>query len=255
MATSRRGIPVSLLVLGGTSEIALATVEALAARGLQHVVLAGRNTDRLNAAKQRLAPLDLQGVEIEMFDATTTTDHATQLRAMRDHHGVFDAILIAFGVLGEPFTLDTDAAVAADLVTSNFSGAVSSGLASAQLLADNGGGTLAIISSITAVRPRAGNLIYGSAKAGLDAFARTLNDAVSGTGVRVMTIRPGWVDTAMTDGLEPAPFATTADAVAADIVTGFDKGSAVVWSPKILGVVGPILQNLPAPIWRLISDR
>jgi len=231
-----------------TSDIALATVRALAPRGLEQVVLAGRNNERLQQAAGELADLNLQNVAIEHFDATETSAHGEELRAMRDRHGVFDAVLLAFGVLGDPFTLDGQPDVAADLITANFSGAVSSGLASAQMLAENGGGTVAMISSITAVRPRAGNLVYGSAKAGLDAFAR-------GTGVRVMTIRPGWVDTAMTDGLEPAPFATTAEAVAADIVTGFEKGSAVVWSPRILQLVGPVLQSLPAPIWRRISAR
>jgi len=255
MSNGRRDFPVSLLVLGGTSEIALATVRALAPKGLEQVVLAGRSPERLEAAEAGLADLGLQNIAIEKFDATETSAHAAQLRAMRDNHGVFDAVLLAFGVLGDPFTLEEQPDVAADLITANFSGAVSSGLASAQLLAENGGGTVAIISSITAVRPRAGNLVYGSAKAGLDAFARTLHDAVAGTGVRVMTIRPGWVDTVMTDGLEPAPFATTAEAVAADIVTGFEKGSAVVWSPRVLGVVGPILQALPAPLWRRISAR
>lgn len=255
MSNGRRDIPVSLLVLGGTSDIALATVRALAPRGLEQVVLAGRSPDRLEQAAAKLADLSLQTVATEHFDATETSAHGSQLKAMRDRHGVFDAALLAFGVLGDPFTMDEEPDTAADLITANFSGAVSSGLASAQMLAENGGGTVAIISSITAVRPRAGNLVYGSAKAGLDAFARTLHDAAAGTGVRVMTIRPGWVDTAMTDGLEPAPFATTADAVAADIVTGFEKGSAVVWSPRILQVVGPVLQALPAPIWRRISAR
>lgn len=255
MSNGRRDTPVSLLVLGGTSDIALATVRALAAHGLEQVVLAGRSTERLERAAAGLADLNFQNVATELFDATETGAHGEQLRAMRDRHGVFDAVLVAFGVLGEPFTLEEQPGVAADLITANFSGAVSSGLASAQMLAENGGGTIAIISSITAVRPRAGNLIYGSAKAGLDAFARTLHDAVSGTGVRVMTVRPGWVDTAMTDGLEPAPFATTAEAVAADIVAGFQKGSAVVWSPRVLQIVGPILQSLPAPVWRRISAR
>jgi len=248
-------LPVSLLVLGGTSDIAEETVRLLSARGLQTVVLAGRSLERLGVTQARLRHTGLEGVHLAEFEADATDTHETVLRAIDEEHGPFDAVLVAFGALGEPFTLDVDSDEAAGLITTNFTGAVSASLTASRLLINGGGGTLAVISSIAAVRPRVANMIYGSAKAGLDAFAGALGDALAKSGVSVMVIRPGFVHTAMTEGLEPAPFATTPQEVAEDIVAGFESAAKVVWSPKILRVVAPVLRNLPDKVWRRMSAR
>lgn len=244
-----------MLVLGGTSDIAEHTVRHMSSRGLRRVVLAGRSKDRLTVTQAALRHTGLESVDLAVFDADDAAGHDDVLRAIAEEHGPFDAVLVAFGSLGEPFTMDHDSHEAARLVTTNFSGAVSASLAASRLLADGGGGTLAIISSIAAVRPRVGNLIYGSAKAGLDAFAGGLRDAVRSHNVRVMVIRPGFVHTAMTEGLDAAPFATTPDQVAEDISAGFESAADVVWSPAILRAVAPALKMMPATVWRRISAR
>lgn len=253
--SSASTIPGSLLVLGGTSEIARDAVRALSGHGLDRVVLAGRSLDRLEVTRAALRHTGLEAVETAEFDADATASHEAVLREIFDTHGPFDSVLIAFGALGDPFTVDADSHEAAELITTNFNGAVSSALTSARLLADGGGGTLSIISSIAAVRPRVGNLIYGASKAGLDAFASGLRDAMRSERVHVMIIRPGFVHTAMTEGLDAAPFATTPDKVAEDIVKGYESQSDIVWSPPILKAVAPVLQMMPGKIWRLVSSR
>lgn len=247
-------IPTSLLVLGGSSEIAVATVSELAGRGLQRVVLAGRSTTRLDETAAKLAS---SGIDVSqaIFDATDTANHGAFFENVSSTSGPFDAVLLAFGVLGDTFDLDTDPASAAELIEVNFSGAASAAIAASQMLTAGGGGTLAVISSITAMRPRRANMIYGAAKAGLDAFSTALNDALAHTAVDVMIIRPGFVHTRMTEGVDPAPFATTADAVAVDIADGLASGASVVWSPAILKFVAPVLKAMPRPLWRKISAR
>ena len=107
-----------------------------------------------------------------------------------------------------------------------------------------------MLSSVAAERPRASNAIYGAAKAGLDALAQGLADAAAGTGVRVLVVRPGFVKTRMTEGLPPAPFATTADAVA-DATVGALAGRAhTIWVPARLRIVFAILRHLPRWLFR-----
>lgn len=256
MAVSTRSSTVgSMLVLGGTSDIAEATVRQLGGQGLRTVVLAGRSIDRLTITQAKLRHTGLEEIALVEFDAAATDTHDDALRRIADAHGPFDVVLVAFGDLGDPFSIDLASNVAADLVTTNFNGAVSSSLAAVRMLSNSGGGTLAVISSIAAVRPRVGNLVYGSAKAGLDAFATALADATNRTPVNVMIVRPGFVHSAMTEGLEPAPFAATPEEVAADIAKGLAKGASVVWSPGILRFVAPVLRLLPSKVWRRISER
>jgi len=247
-------IPTSLLVLGGSSDIAIATVQTLRERGLGKAVLAGRTPDALTAAASAVAGGGLE-VDTVAFDATDTAAHAAFFQSVSTDHGPFDAVLVAFGVLGDAFTVDADPATVSELVEVNFTGAASAVLGASQMLAASGGGTVAVISSITAVRPRRGNLIYGSAKAGLDAFCAAMRDALANTPVQIMVVRPGFVHTKMTEGIDPAPFATTADKVGVDIADGMAKQAAEVWSPPILRTVAPVLRNLPGPIWRKISSQ
>lgn len=247
-------IPKSLLMLGGNSDIAVATAKVLAERGTSKVVLAGRTPAALEAAGADLRSSGLQ-VATVAFDASDTSDHASFFQTVSTEHGPFDGVLIAFGVLGDEFTIDADPATIDELIDVNFTGAASATLGATQMLAASGGGTVSVISSVTAVRPRRANLAYGAAKAGLDAFCTALRDALTPTPVDVMIVRPGFVHTKMTDGVEPAPFATTADKVGTDIADGFQKQSAEVWSPPILRIVAPVLRNLPGPLWRKISAR
>ena len=160
-------------------------------------------------------------------------------------------VVLAVGVLGGQAGLDADPEEAAEVMRVDFLGAGSLLLHSLRALREQGGGTLIVLSSVAAERPRAGKAIYGAAKAGLDALAQGLADAVHGSGVRVLVVRPGFVRTRMTAGLMPAPFATTAEAVAEATVAGARRASAhTVWVPGILRYVFAVLRHLPRPIFR-----
>lgn len=245
-----------LLILGGGSDIGAAFVDRLAGEGLERVVLAGRAGGSLDTTAEALSTTHgALDVRVADFDGDDTKAHTATLRTISDDHGPFDTIVVAFGRLGPEFTIDLDPADMADLASVNFSGAVSATLASLDVLRGEPGARLVVISSIAAVRPRIGNIVYGSAKAGLDAFARELAAPAKKVGVDVVVLRPGFVHTRMTEGLEPAPFATTPDAVAEDLFQGLAKGRAIIHSPNVLGPVGLVLKNLPSMLWRQISKR
>jgi decaprenylphospho-beta-D-erythro-pentofuranosid-2-ulose 2-reductase len=243
----------SVLVLGGGSEIAAATVERLARDRCRTVVLAGRDPERLAPVAERARAAGATTVEVVAFDASRPETHAAVVDQVFAEHPDLDVVLLAFGVLGDQEVFDEDPAAAAAAATTNYVGAVSSGLAVAGHLRRQGHGTLVVLSSVAGERVRAENFVYGSTKAGLDAFAQGLGDALAGSGASVMVVRPGFVRTAMTAHLDDGPMATTAEAVADDIADGLRRGAHTVWSPAKLRPVFSVLRHLPRPVWRKVA--
>ncbi len=240
------GEPGSILLLGGTSDIGLAIVGALAGDRRPRVVLAGRDEAAMRAAALRV------GVEaaIEPFDAEDLAGHEEFVGRMFVEHGDLDVVILAFGVLGDQAEAEADPAAAVAVGRVNYLGAMSVALPAAARLRAQGHGTLVVLSSVAAERPRRANFVYGSSKAGLDAFAQGLADALAGSGARVLVVRPGFVHTRMTAGRDPAPFATTPDRVAAEVRRGLARGSHTVWAPPILRWVMAVIRHLPRPIFR-----
>ena len=245
----------SVLVLGGGSDIALATVKELAKGRTRTVVLAGRNTAKLEPVADELRAAGVTTVDLVAFDAAEPETHESIIDSVWADHPDLDLVLLAFGVLGSQDEFDRDPASAARAAVVNYAGAVSSGLAVAKHLTAQGHGTLAVITSVAGERARADNFVYGSTKAGLDAFTQGLGDRLAGTGASVMAVRPGFVRTSMTAGMDDGPMATTADAVAVDIVDGLRHGAHTVWSPAKLRYVFAVLKVLPRPIWRKLAAQ
>ncbi|MCU1370107.1 MAG: short-chain dehydrogenase/reductase [Ilumatobacteraceae bacterium] len=245
----------SVLVLGGGSDLAVATVRELAKERTRTVILAGRDTAKLEPVADELRSAGVTTVELVAFDASKPETHQAVIDSVWADHPDLDLVLLAFGVLGDQDAFDQDPAAAAEAAIVNYAGAVSSGLAVAQHLKAQGHGTLAIFTSVAGERPRAENFVYGSTKAGLDAFTQGLADRLHGTGANVMAIRPGFVRTTMTEGMPDGPMATTAEAVARDVVTGLRRGAHTVWSPAKLQYVFAVLKVLPRPVWRKIAAQ
>lgn len=242
------GNPQSLLLLGGTSEIALATAERYATRRSLRVVLAARPSSRLDDAAQRL---DRMGATVSTlpFDAADTGSHPAIIeKAFAD--GDIDLTLVAFGLLGDQEKAWTDHASALELAQVNYLGAVSVGVLVAQELQRQGHGTLVALSSAAAERPRRSNFGYGASKAGLDAFYTGLTDALRPSGIKVSVIRPGFVRSKMTAGMKPAPLSVTPDQVAEVIMDAVANGREQAWAPAPMRYVMSALRHLPRPIFR-----
>jgi decaprenylphospho-beta-D-erythro-pentofuranosid-2-ulose 2-reductase len=132
-------------------------------------------------------------------------------------------------------------------------GAASVGLHAAGHLRRQGHGTLVVLSSVTGERARRSNFVYGASKAGLDAFLQGLGDSLLGSGVRVLIVRPGFVHTKMTAGLEPPPLSTTPEGVGEVIVQAIETGAEEVWAPPPLRFVMIGLRHLPRPLFRKLK--
>jgi len=232
------------LLVGGTSEIGLAIVRRL---GADRVWLLGRDGPGL---AQAAAHFDGPSVEVGLLDADDLGAHREAIERAFDEADGFDVVVVAVGVLGAQAGLDADPLEAIEVMRVNFLGAGSLLIVCLRQLRRRGRGTLILLSSVAAERPRASNPIYGAAKAGLDALAQGLSDAIASSGVRVLVVRPGFVKSRMTAGLEPAPFATTPEAVARATVAALHGRAETVWVPGRLRLIFAILRHLPRGVYR-----
>jgi decaprenylphospho-beta-D-erythro-pentofuranosid-2-ulose 2-reductase len=241
----------SVLLLGGRSEIGLAIARRLVADGARRVVLttrAGASTEESDVESLRAAGASsVESVELDIADIDT---HPAAVEDAFKRLGDVDVVIDAIGVLGSQDAYSADPALAAASITTNLTGHVSVCLDIAQRLRAQGHGTLVVLSSIAGARVRRANFVYGAAKAGLDGFAQGLGDSLVGSGARVMVVRPGFVRTKMTAGMDEAPMSVDAGDVAEAVAHGLRRGSETVWVPSKLAAVAFVFRLLPRPLWR-----
>lgn len=245
------GQPQSVLVLGGTSDIALATVERLCAQRTRTVVLAGRDEARLAAGAERLRAAGATTVELVPMEASDPSTAAATVEAgLAAAGGSVDLVLVAVGLLGEQSATEDDPAATIELFSVNLTWPAAAMAALRPRLVAQGSGHVAVLSSVAGVRVRRSNFSYGATKAGLDALSTGYADSLRAKGIKVQVIRPGFVRTKMTEGLSEAPFTTSVEEAADTIVKGLGSSAQVIWSPSVLQAVFLVLRHLPAAIWR-----
>lgn len=237
--------PGRVLLIGGTSEIGQAILAALDLGPDAEVLLAGRDAERMRAAAAGLR-CHLRTISYDALDLAA--QQALPAAAFAD--GPVDLVISAAGVLTPQDDLEADPRQAAALIDTNFTSHVTVLLEIAARLRAAGHGTIVVLSSVAAVRPRKANFVYGAAKAGLDAFGRGLADSLHGTGVRVLLVRPGFVTGRMTVGMTPAPLASTPPEVGAAVAAALAGNSAAVWVPWSVGMLAVAMRLIPRPVWR-----
>jgi decaprenylphospho-beta-D-erythro-pentofuranosid-2-ulose 2-reductase len=235
-------------VLGGTSDIALATLDEWARHGRPRVVLAARPSSRRDEAVARVASLGLE-VEAVDFEATAPDTHPALIHRVAAA-GDIDVALVAFGVLGDEEEAWQDHASAVRHAEVNTTGAISVGVCLAELLRKQGHGVVVVLSTVAAERVRRSNFVYGATKAGMDGFYLGLGEALRGSGGHVLVVRPGFVRTRMTEGREPAPLAVDAGDVARAIVRGVADRRDLIWVPGPMRTVMSALRHVPRPLFR-----
>jgi len=242
--------PGTVLLLGGRSEIGLELAERLVRDGARRVQLAARRSDGLDAEEARLRAAGATSVQRLEFDADDLAGHERLLTdALAAAEGV-TVVVLAFGILGDQARAETDASHAVAVVHTDYLAQVSVLTHLARLMRAGCGGRIVVFSSVAGVRVRRANYVYGSAKAGLDGFASGLADALHGSGVRLLLVRPGFVIGRMTAGMSPAPLSSTPAEVAAAVADAVRRDRSVIWVPGSLRLAAAVLRLLPRPIWR-----
>lgn len=237
-----------VVIFGGRSEIGIELAQQLAPGAA--VVLAARSADRLDAEVAAVRNAGAAAVHTKEFDADDVSAHGSLVAELIAEHGPIGTAVLAFGVLGDQTRAESDAAHAVAIVHTDYVAQISllTHLASAMRTA--GRGRMVVFSSVAGVRVRRANYVYGSAKAGLDGFASGLADALHGTGVRLLLVRPGFVVGRMTAGMDPAPLASTPRQVALAAARALATGRRTVWVPWALQPLFAALRLLPQAVWR-----
>ncbi|KAA0111754.1 SDR family NAD(P)-dependent oxidoreductase [Mycolicibacterium sp. P1-5] len=237
-----------VVIFGGRSEIGVEVAQRLAPNAT--IVLAARRADQLDEQVSALRTAGATTVHTIEFDADEVAEHGPLVQRLVAEHGPIGVAVLAFGILGDQARAEADPAHAVAVVQTDYVAQISllTHLASAMRTADRG--VLVVFSSIAGVRARRANYVYGSAKAGLDAFASGLADALHGTGVRLLLVRPGFVVGRMTKGMDPAPLSSTPAQVADAVARALRKGRREVWVPAPLRLVALAFRMTPRFVWR-----
>lgn len=238
----------AVLILGATSAIARATAVAFAARG-DDLYLASRDEEEL----RRIAS-DLRlryGVEVHygLFDAEATDTHEAFFKSVVTAMPNLSCVVLAFGYLGDQQAA-RDFSVGAKIISSNFTGAASILSHCANYFEPLHYGFIIGISSVAGDRGRQSNYVYGAAKGALSLYLQGLRNRLYSSGVRVITIKPGFVDTAMTYGLPGLFLVASPQSIGERIVAALEKSDDVVYLPWFWRYIMLIIKHIPEPIFK-----
>jgi len=242
-----------ILILGGTSAIAQAYARRRAAQGASFI-LAGRHQERLAANAADLLACGAKAAEVFAADLAAIEKVDENLRTITARFGAPDEVFLAYGTLGEQTAAEQDLAQARVLMDTNYTSAA---LWVLGLIRDKPAAsplTIVGIGSVAGDRGRATNYIYGSSKAALDRFLEGLTHKHDGSDIRIIRVRPGFVDTPMTAGMQKGgPLWATPDQVAVDIERAVAKGKRVIYTPWFWWVIMMIIRHLPWFVFRRLK--
>ncbi|HLV61002.1 MAG TPA: SDR family oxidoreductase [Fredinandcohnia sp.] len=241
-----------IAIFGATSAIAQACARIWAARG-DALFLVGRKAERLEAIAGDLGVRGAKSVRFEAHDLADLEAHPALVDHAFEALGGIDVALVAHGALGDPVLLAQDAALAAENIALNFVSAASLLTCLANRMEAQGGGSLAVISSVAGDRGRQSNYVYGSAKAGLTAFASGLRNRLHRRGVHVLTVKPGMVDTPMTAHMKKSALFASPEAVAKGIVRAIDRRKDVVYVPGFWRAIMWVIRSIPERVFKRLS--
>lgn len=238
----------TVLLLGATSDVGKALAIVYNSRGY-NLILAGRNEADLNS-QLSLLPLK-ENVSIALFNAHDFDQHKAWFNNLPIKP---DIAICVFGYLGDQNTAMNDWSEAHNIIDTNYTGAVSIVNVIAQEFQKRKAGTIAGISSVAGDRGRQSNFIYGSAKAGFTAYLSGLRNSLFKEGVHVLTVKPGFINTKMTAGLNlPKPITASPKQVAEKIYKGIDRKKNVIYVLPIWFWIMLVIKAIPEFIFKRLK--
>jgi decaprenylphospho-beta-D-erythro-pentofuranosid-2-ulose 2-reductase len=246
-ARSRR-----ILVLGATSGIAEAVCRIWAERG-ESLFLVARNEDKLAVVAADMHTRGAAYVDSAVANLDDTAIHSELLAHAINSLAGLDVAFLALGVLGDQTKAERNFSEAAQILHTNLLAPVSLLTWLGNYCAQRRSGTIAVLSSVAGERGRKSNYVYGSSKAGLTAFVDGLRNRIDREGVRVMTIKPGPVKTAMTAGMKGCGKFADVEVVAAALVKAIDRGTDIVYVPGIWRVIMAVIRSIPERIFKKLD--
>lgn len=230
----------TVLVLGATSDIGIAIARKFAAAGY-NIQLAARKPEQLAAVKSDIEIRSGVSCSTHAFDAVKYDSHAAFFNGLKP-----DITIAVFGTMYEEEDAFNDWSLAETMINTNYTGAVSILNIAARHYTMQHIGTIIGISSVAGDRGRASKLVYGSSKAAFSAYLAGLRNKCFKDNVHVMTVKPGFVYTRMTENLKlPAPLTSTPDEVATIVYNGFKAGKNTIYVKWFWRYIMLIIKNIP----------
>jgi decaprenylphospho-beta-D-erythro-pentofuranosid-2-ulose 2-reductase len=241
------------VLLGATRGMGRALARRMAARG-DRVFLLGRDPHELERSAQDLQVRGAEGsVGTAHCDLLEPKGFSAALDVADEALSGFDTVVVTAGLFDDQETLEADTERCLQLLQANFTGTVGFCEEARKRLLAAGGGTLCAFSSVAGDRGRKPVVLYGAAKAGLSHYFEGIDHRYHAAGLRAVLVKPGFVKTGMTAGLDPPPFAGEPDDVAAVVLDALDRGTPVVYAPSVWRWVMAVIRLLPRFAMRRIS--
>jgi short-subunit dehydrogenase len=241
-----------VLILGANSAIAQHVARQLAAKGAS-LFLVGRNATQLEAVRQDVAARGAAKVESLALDLNDFTQHEALVDKAYAALGGLDGAVVAHGILGDQSECQKSFASAEKVITTNFTSAASLLTVLANRFEAQKSGTLVAISSVAGDRGRQSNYVYGASKAALNAFMQGLRNRLFRSGVKVVTVKPGFVDTPMTAHLKKTPMFAKPEDVARGILRAAQRGKGEVYLPARWGLIMLIIKSIPETVFKRLK--
>ena len=236
------------ILLGGTSTIARYFARQAAERG-DGIILAGRDMEDMETTasdcRHRGAPV----AEAIAFDARSPETFTPILTRAEQLDGSI-SVAVFVGSMPAQEEIDADPSLIDGVIRDSFTGPSEFLTSIAPMLEARGSGTVVGVGSVAGERGRIGNYVYGASKAGFHTYLSGLRNRLGRSGVHVVTVKPGTVDTAMTWGMDKLPFLAPPEKVASDILSAVDKKRNVLYTPFIWWPVMTIIRHIPEPIFK-----
>jgi short-subunit dehydrogenase len=239
------------IILGASSTMARALMQILAEAGVG-LVLAGRRMDDLQASASDALARGAALAEPVAFDARDPDSFQPVIdRALNQPGQINCAVFV--GSMPPQEEIDADPGLLDGVIADSFTGPARFLQMLAPHLEERGSGTVVGVGSVAGDRGRIGNYVYGGAKGGFATYLSGLRNRLGRSGVHVLTVKPGPVDTAMTQGMEDLPFPTTAEEVAEDILAGVRRGRDVLYTRRIWWPIMLVIRAIPERLFKKMS--
>lgn len=241
-----------VVLLGATRGMGRALARQMAGRGDRLFLLGRDRTDLERTARD----LEFRGgseVPVAVCDLENPETFASALDAADSSLDGFDTVVLTAAIFATQDQLEADPELLRRLLVVDFANTVLFCEAARKRLLARGGGTLCVFSSVAGERGRKPIVLYGAAKAGLSHYLEGLDHRFHGAGLRVVTVKPGFVRTSMTEGLPAPPFSGEPEAVARQVIAAIDGGTAVVYTPLPWALVMAVIRRLPRFVMRRVA--
>lgn len=246
-------VPQNVFLVGGTSEIGEALLTGWFDPGLERATITARCAADLDALAERCTQsgVEVTCAELDVSKPSSVAPAVTAAWA----NGDVDVVIVAVGLLGDQLHMESEPASARQIIEVNTTGTIHVALEAANRLEAQGHGSLILLSSVAGQRGRRDNYVYGASKAALDTFAEGLSQRLEPAGVRVLLVRPGFVHSKMSEGVDQASLAVTVEQSRDAILAAYARSRRTVWIPAVLAPAFWILKLLPTRVWASIVRR